>query len=78
MPGKKQTVTYLWFQFLPITLVFVGVSVLLAGFAEHFTADIYVLLVLQQIDVLLAVLAPEVIAADVLAPMILKTVVAPE
>ena len=56
----------------------IGEDVLLTGFAEHFSSDMDVLLVTGEVDVLLAVLALEMIATDVRAPMILKTVVAPE
>ena len=56
----------------------IGVNVLLTGFAEHFSADMDVLLVLKEIDVLFTVLAPEVIAAGVLALMVAKTELTPE
>ena len=56
----------------------IGVNVLLTGFAEHFSTDMDVLLVLREIDVLFTVLAAEVIAADVLALMVAKTEFTPE
>ena len=56
----------------------IGEDVLLAGFAEHFSAEMDVLLVTGEVDVLLAVLALEMIATDVLAPMILKTEFTPK
>ena len=65
-------------ELLPITLVIIGHDVLLAGFAEFLSTFVIVLLMLQQVDVLLAVLALEVITADVLAFMIPKTVFTPE
>ena len=65
-------------ELLPIAPVIIGHDVLLAGFAEFLSTFVIVLLMLQQVDVLLAVLALEVIAADVLAFMIPKTVFASE
>ena len=56
----------------------IGENVVLTGFAEHFSTDMDVLLVLKEIDVLFTVLAPEVIAADVLALMVAKTEFTPE
>ena len=65
-------------ELLPITLVIVGHDVLLAGFAEFLSTFVIVLLMLQEVDVLLAVLALEVIATDILAFMIPKTVFTPK
>ena len=54
------------------------VLLLMAGFAEFLSTFVIVLLMLQEVDVLLAVLALEVRAADVFAFMIPKAVFAPE
>ena len=56
----------------------IGVNVLLTGFAEYLLADVHVLLVLKEIDVLFTVPALEVIAADVLGLMVAKTEFTPE
>ena len=56
----------------------IGENVLLTGFAEHFSADMDVLPVLKEIDVLCTVLALEVLSTDVLALVILEAMLTSE
>ena len=69
-------ICYLWFQFLQEAPMSIGVSELLTSLAERLTTLVLMRLVPEQIDVLVAVLALEMVLADLLEYMLLVTILA--